>query len=210
MTLDVRLLAIAGPPVLEESRFVAACRAAADGGVTAIQVRFKAAPAATTLRLTEALLKAVAVPVYVNDRADVALAAGAHGVHLGAEDVPPAAIRRWAPPPFRIGVSVGSPAEAAAIRDVAVDYWSVGAVFATATKPDAGLPIGIAGFRRLASLAPPHLSVIAIGGITATNADRVLAAGAGGVAVSSAIFGAPNVTAAARCLREVLDRREES
>lgn len=208
MTLDVRLLAIAGPPALDASRAVAACRAAADGGVTAIQLRFKTAPAATLLRLTEALLSAVAVPVYVNDRADVALAGGAHGVHLGAADVPPAAIRDIAPPPFRIGVSVGSAAEAAAIREVAVDYWSVGAVFATATKSDAGPAIGIAGFRELARLAPAEIPVIAIGGITAASATQVLSAGARGLAVGSAIFGAPNVTAAARRLWEILDRDE--
>jgi thiamine-phosphate pyrophosphorylase len=205
MTRDVRLLAIVGPPTLSESRLVDACREAVAGGVTAVQVRLKTAPAATIYRVTEALLGALEVPVYVNDRSDVAIASGAHGVHLGAEDVPPAAVRRFAPHSFRIGVSVGSETEAAAVRDVDVDYWSVGSVFATVTKPDAGPPIGSTGFQRLAALAPSAMTVIAIGGVSAANAGEILAAGAHGIAVSQAIFGAPDVEAAARALRSIVE-----
>lgn len=206
MTRDVRLLAIAGPPGLRESRLLDACRAAAAGGVTAVQLRLKSTPASTIYRLTEALLAALEIPVYVNDRSDVAVASGAHGVHLGADDVPPAAVRRFAPRPFRIGVSVGSEAEAASLQAAEVDYWSVGSVFATATKPDAGSPIGIEGFQRLAALAPDGMPVIAIGGIRVANAGEILRAGAQGIAVSQAIFAAPDVEAAARALRNVVEQ----
>ncbi len=202
---DVRLLAIAGPPVLPPARLVDACRRAAAGGVTAIQLRWKQAPAGELVHLTEALLRAVPVPVYVNDRADVALAAGAHGVHLGADDAAPDAVRRLAPRPFRIGVSVGSPAEAEAVRAADVDYWSVGAVYATTTKPDAGPPIGTAGFRALAALAPSGLPVIAIGGVSAASAAEMVAAGAHGIAVSAAVFAAADIQAAAQALRRAVD-----
>ena len=205
MIRDVRLLAIAGPPAVAEVRLLDACRAAVAGGVTAVQVRMKTAPAATIYRVTEALLGALDVPVYVNDRADVAIASGAHGVHLGAQDIPSAALRRLAPPPFRIGVSVGSEAEVAAVRGVDVDYWSIGSVFHTATKLDAGAPIGIAQFQHLAHLAPHGIPVIAIGGVTAATAGAVLRAGADGIAVSQALFGASDVEAAARRLRQIVD-----
>lgn len=206
MTRDVRLLAIAGPPALRESHLLDACRAAEAGGVTAVQLRLKTAPSSTIYRITEALLEALEIPVYVNDRSDVAVASGAHGVHLGADDVPPAAVRRFAPRPFRIGVSVGSDAEAKSVQGADVDYWSVGSVFATATKPDAGSPIGIQEFQRLAALAPNAISVIAIGGIQAANAGEILRAGARGIAVSQAIFGAPDVEAAARALWRVVEQ----
>lgn len=203
---DVSLVAIAGPPVVAVSALTTACRAAAAGGVTSVQVRIKNARAGELLRATEALRVALSIPVYVNDRADVALAARAHGVHVGAEDVPPEAIRALAGRPFRIGISVGSAAEVEAALQADVDYWSVGPIFATDTKPDAGAPLGTTGFCDLASRAPASLPVIAVGGITAENAAQVLEAGAHGIAVSSALFSASDITRAARALRDVVDR----
>lgn len=194
---------------MPRERIVEAAEAAVQGGVTAIQLRVKDAPAGALLRLVEPLVHALAVPVYVNDRADVAWLGGARGVHVGAEDLPPGRIRRFAPRPFRIGVSVGTAAEADQVQGADVDYWSVGSVFATATKPDAGAPIGVAGFRALAARAPLRMPVMAIGGIDATNAAAVLQAGAVGVAVSSAIFAAPDVTAAAWALRGVVDSEQK-
>lgn len=205
MPLDVRLLAIAGPPVVPERRLRDACQAAVAGGVTALQLRWKEAPGGPLLQAVEAVLAACAVPVYVNDRADVALAAGAHGVHLGREDVPAGAVRAIAPRPFRIGISVGNPEEAETARAADVDYWSIGPMYATGTKPDAGRPMEPDGFRLLAALAPRGTPVIAIGGITAATAGDVLRAGAQGIAVSAAIFGAHDIEAAARALREAID-----
>ncbi len=205
MKEEVRLVAIAGPPIVEVSALVDACCAAARGGATAVQVRMKGAPAAELLRVTEAVCAAVSIPVYVNDRADVALAARAHGVHLGPDDVPPDAIRTLAPSPFRIGISVGSPTEADAALRADVDYWSIGPIFATETKPDAGPPIGASGFQELARRAPADLPVIAIGGITATNVADVLEAGAAGVAVGRAVFSAGDIERATRALRDMVD-----
>jgi len=102
-------------------------------------------------------------------------------------------------------VSVGSPAEAARVAGVAVDYWSIGPVYRTPTKPDAGPPIDVTGFRTLARLAPAGMPIVAIGGIDRANAAEVMRAGAHGVAVISAVFGSPDVRRAARALREAVD-----
>jgi thiamine-phosphate pyrophosphorylase len=205
MMSDLRLVAIASPPFVAPHTMVEACRAVERGGATAVQVRLKHASAAELLEVSTQLVTALSIPVYVNDRADVALAAGAHGVHLGADDVDPIDVRAMAPRPFRLGVSVGTPVEAAAARRADVDYWSCGSIYATGTKSDAGTPIGPEGFRALARLAPRGMPVLAIGGVTSANAPAVLRAGASGIAVISAIFGAPDIAAATRVLRAMVD-----
>jgi thiamine-phosphate pyrophosphorylase len=205
MRSDLRLLAIAGPPVLKLRDIVEMSRRAADGGVTAVQLRIKDVPAATLLEIATQLRAALTIPVWVNDRADVALAAGACGVHVGTGDIPPAAVRAFAGDRLQVGVSVGDEAEAAAARAAAADYWSIGALYATGTKPDAGTPIGPARFRALAALAPEGMTTIAIGGIGVENVAEVLAAGAHGVAVSQAVFAAGDVRRAAQSLRDVID-----
>jgi thiamine-phosphate pyrophosphorylase len=171
-----------------------------------VQLRVKRAPAARLLELTKALRATLTVPVYVNDRADIALAGGAHGVHVGSDDLPPSAVRDLAGDTLRIGVSVGTDKEAARAVEERVDYWSIGSVYTTGTKPDAGPAIGPQGFQALARRAPAAMTTIAIGGITHANAAAVLDAGAHGVAVSSAVFGALDVTRAARDMRAVVDR----
>ena len=141
-------------------------------------------------------MRAVDVPVIINDRADVAIAAGAAGVHLGIDDVPPRAIRVFAPEDFIIGVSVGSDTEVE--NSAGADYAGIGPVFHTGTKHDAGRPIGVAEFSRLA--VATGLPAVAIGGITALNANIVMEAGAAGVAAVSAIFGANDPRSAAAVL----------
>jgi len=209
--MDLRLLAILDPALLRAQEPVAAARAAEQGGATALQVRMKKASAFELWELTRRLLDEVTIPVYVNDRADVAWAAGAHGVHLGQDDVPAEAVRQWWPPPpsFRIGISVGTTAEADRTRawDPGVDYWSIGPLYRTASKADAGVPLGPTGFSALARRAPAGLPVIGIGGITQHNAAHVIRAGAAGVAVISAIFGGPasRIVDAARVIRASVD-----
>ncbi len=205
MSVDVRLIAILDPAVLDGRDPAQAAHAAAIGGATALQVRAKTLSAGALLALVERVAGAVDVPVYVNDRADVAWVAGAAGVHVGADDVPADRLRTLAPPDFRIGVSVGDAAEAELVRDAAPDYWSIGAVYATGSKLDAGTPIGPAGFRRVAALAPAGMPLVAIGGVTAANAAAVVAAGADGVAVIRAVFGVSDIAAAARALRRAVD-----
>jgi thiamine-phosphate pyrophosphorylase len=201
VSADWRLVAILDPSVLHGRDLVTAAAAAQAGGATAIQLRMKGAPAGRMFDTARALLQRLSVPLYINDRADVAWAARARGVHLGQDDVPAGPLRGLLPPPFCIGLSVGSPDEARMASAATVDYWSVGPVYRTSTKADAGVPLGTAGFRDLARRAP-GVPVIGIGGISAQNAAEVIRAGAAGVAVISAIFGAPDVK---RATREIWD-----
>lgn len=204
--LDVRLLVIAGPPQVPVDALPGACAAAVDGGATAVQIRLKRIGARELFRITQRLIAILPVPIYVNDRADVAWLAGAAGVHLGASDVIPAAVRRFAGLPFRVGVSVGTPQEAAAVATAPVDYWSIGPFAATDTKADAGAPIGAAGFSALAARAPLTMPVIAIGGIELANVESALRAGARGIAVSRGVFHATDIRAAVQRLRDIVDR----
>ncbi len=204
MSIDVRLIAIWDPSVLG-TRAIASVQAVEAGGATALQVRMKNSGAGELLRWTEQLMRAVTLPVFVNDRVDVAWVAGAAGVHLGAADLCANRVRGVSPRTLHIGVSVGTGAEAARALKGEPDYWSLGPVFATGTKADAGPAIGIDGFRSLAELAPAHVPVVAIGGITAQCARAVCEAGASGVAVVNAIFGAPNPERATRELRAAVD-----
>ena len=186
------------------------CRRAVSGGATMIQARLKGASARDLAALARALVSALAVPVLVNDRVDVALATGAAGAHLGQDDPPLDVLRPHVPPGFILGLSVGSRAEADRAAAWPADYWSVGPCFPTATKADAGAPLGTAGFAALARRAPAGVPVIAIGGITAERAAALAAADAAGVAVTAAVFGASDPAAAARALRAAFDGPLES
>lgn len=180
------------------------CRRAVTGGATLIQVRSKTQPPHAVAGLTRALVAALAVPVLVNDRVDVALAAGAAGAHLGQDDPPLDRLRPVVPPGFILGISVGSAVEAERVQGWPADYWSVGPCYATGTKPDAGVALGPAGFAALARCAPAGVPVVAIGGITAANARPLLAAGAAGVAVIAAVLAASDPERAARELAGAL------
>lgn len=174
---------------------VALALAAERGGVTSLQVRLKQANPRELAELVRALVRALRIPVLVNDRPDVAIAAGAKGVHLGPDDLPVELARRIAPPGFVIGASVGSAKEAASAGSA--DYWGVGPWRETSTKGDAGTELGSAGFQSLVGLAGTK-PVLAIGGVTPEDVPRVLAAGGKGVAVVSGILGEEDVEAAAR------------
>jgi thiamine-phosphate pyrophosphorylase len=198
---QLRLMVITDPVLLKGRDAVAVCRAAVAGGATLIQVRWKDGTPAEILEFTHSLVAALPVPVLVNDRVDIALAAGAAGAHLGWEDPPLDALRPHLPAGFLLGLSVGSPDEAARAPGTA-DYWSVGPCFDTPTKHDAGAPLGPDGLAALGRLAPEGVPVIGIGGITANNARLVIEAGAIGVAVVGAVIGTSNPETAARALRQ--------
>jgi thiamine-phosphate pyrophosphorylase len=210
VSVDLRLIAIADPAVLGGRDLIEAARRAQRGGATMIQLRMKHASTGEIFQMARKLVQELEIPVYINDRADVALAAGARGVHLGVEDLPAAAVRDFAPQGFGIGLSVGNEEEVRLLGASPVDYWSIGSIFRTSTKPDAGEPIGIEGFRRVARQAPPGMSLVAIGGIDASNAAQLIRAGAHGVAVISAVFGVSDVEGAARRIREAVDREFEN
>jgi thiamine-phosphate diphosphorylase len=172
------------------------------GGATMVQLRLKHANARTLLEVARALVRSLSVPIIVNDRADVALASGAAGVHLGIDDLPVRAVRSIAPPAFIIGASLGSDAEIDNAR--AADYVGIGSVYGTRSKHDAGIPIGLEGLSRLVRLV--DRPAVGIGGITADNAEAVIGAGAAGVAALSAVFGAEHPDHAARAIRYAIGR----
>ncbi len=136
----------------------------------------------------------------VNDRPDVALACGADGVHLGQSDMPVGTARQLAPPGFVIGASVGTVREAQEAEQSGADYVALSPVFATGSKDDAGPGHGLDELRAIR--AAVRLPVLAIGGITRENAAEVIAAGADGIAVISAVVAAADIAGAARELRE--------
>jgi thiamine-phosphate pyrophosphorylase len=174
------------------------------GGATMVQLRLKDADARTQVEVARALVAALParIPLIMNDRADLAIAAGAAGVHVGPEDLPSAAVRRILGPERIIGVSVGNDAEALQASDA--DYVGIGPVYATASKGDAGDAIGIAELERLMLVCARP--AVAIGGIDATNAGAVIAAGASGIAVIRALFSASDPEEAARSLRSAIGR----
>ncbi len=181
--------------------------AAVRGGVTLVQLREKTLPDARVVELArrlKELLAAHGVPLIVNDRVEAARAADAAGVHLGQDDLDAARAREVLGPGRLIGVSAGTPREAARVDKARADYVGVGSVYATPSKPDAGAPIGVCGLAALAAALAP-LPVVAIGGIGAGNAAEVMASGAArGVAVVSAIGSAADPEGAARSLRRAI------
>ena len=176
-------------------------RAALRGGAPSIQLRGKDQPAREQVDLARALLaetRAAGALLWVNDRLDVALAAGADGVHLGQDDLPMDAARRIVPAGFLIGISAETPELALAARRDGADYVGTGPVYPTGSKADAGDAIGLP---RIADVARAiRIPVVGIGGISVANTADVIRAGAAGVAVISAVMQAADPEAATRAL----------
>ena len=158
--------------------------AAVAAGIELIQLREKRLTARVLFELSEqtaALTRASATRLLINDRADVAAAAGADGVHLTTQSIDAATIRRTFGEDFLIGVSTHSLAEAEVAKEVGADFVVFGPVFATPSKEDADPPIGLEGLSAICDAV--SAPVIAIGGIDAENAAGCIHAGARGVAV---------------------------
>jgi len=173
------------------------------GGVTLVQLRGKGIPPRELCgrgAQVKALLDPHKIPLIVNDDVAVALAIEADGVHLGQDDLPPTAARLLLGEEALIGLSVGSPAEAVDVDEAVIDYVSIGPIYGTSTKSDAGPAIGVEGFDRVRRLFP-DLPAVAIGGITPDNAADVVRAGATGLAVASALCRAADPAVVARDLR---------
>lgn len=205
--LDLSLYVIADPRACAGRPLAEVVGAAIAGGATVVQLRVKEATTREMLLLAEEirwLTAEAGIPFIVNDRADVAVATDADGVHLGPEDLPVRAARRVLGPRRIIGASVGTVEEARQAEADGADYLGVGSVFPTASKPDAGEPIGVDGVRTIAQAV--HIPIVGIGGITAANAPLVLQAGAVGVAVLSAVVGDPDPAGAARRLRGTITK----
>lgn len=175
-------------------------RAAARGGAAWVQLRDKTAPdndLAALVRLLLPEMAALGALLIVNDRVEVALAAGAHGLHIGQGDGDAGAIRQRMPPGMILGLSIESVAQARLIPP-GVCYIGAGPVRATLTKPDHAPPIGFDGLAQI--VAATALPTYAIGGLQPGDAGAVRSAGASGLAVVSAVTRAPNPEAATRAL----------
>lgn len=188
-------MAVTDDRVLAGRDLVASCASAVRGGATTVQLRLKRATPRELAEVARGLLAILPVPLFVNDRLDVALAVGAAGAHLGPDDLPGAIARRVAPPGFILGASVGSEPEAT--PSGWADYWGVGPLRGTGTKGDAGEPIGIEGFAAIERLSDGR-PCIAIGGVRPEDGAEVVRRGGAGVAVVSGIFvGDPEANARA-------------
>lgn len=201
----LRLMLVTDDAFVAGRDLVALVQAAERGGVTSVQLRLKAASPRALVEAARALIGAVRIPVLVNDRPDVALAAGAAGVHLGPDDLPVPLARRIAPPGFLIGASAGTAEEAA--DAVGADYWGVGPWRATTTKPDAGAALGAEGFARVVRLAG-ETPCVAVGAVRPEDVSEIRRAGGAGVAVISGILAAADVERAARAYAAALERAD--
>ncbi|CAN5295168.1 thiamine phosphate synthase [soil metagenome] len=196
----LRLIAITDEPGESVETVLAWADAVVRGGATMVQLRAKLLGSGPLLTLARALVSELPVPLIVNDRVDVAILAGAAGVHLGTDDLPVDRVRALTPNGFIIGASVGGDDELEGARGA--DYVGVGPVFATASKADAGTALGASEAARL--IKASGLPGAAIGGITPLNAREVIEAGADGIAVLSAVSGNPR--SAARALRSAIGK----
>ena len=177
--------------------------AAVSGGVTCVQLREKHCSTREFLeeaRRVRELLVGTGVPLFINDRLDVALAVAADGVHLGQNDMHISDARRLVGERLVIGISAESVADAIRAEAEGADYIGVSPVFTTPTKMDTAPPLGLDGLRAIRRAV--QLPLVAIGGIDANNAAQVLRAGADGLAVVSAIVSAPCPRTAAAGLRQ--------
>ena len=187
-------------------------REALAAGAPTIQLRLKSASARELLEAAQTLMpivRSAGALFIVNDRLDVALAAGADGVHLGPDDLPVKDVRRvtgaravdadarsGVADTFIVGYSTDTTDEAARAEAEGADYLGVGAVYATANKSDAGDVIGLEGLRRVVKAV--SIPVVAIGGITPERAPAVAKAGACGSAAIGAVMSAAEPAEAVR------------
>jgi thiamine-phosphate pyrophosphorylase len=187
------------PDLEDTALLVAKAAAAIAGGAALLQYRHKTASPALRgkqARALAALCRSRGCRFIVNDDVELALAVGADGVHVGRDDPDPRAARERLGPGRLLGVSCYNEiARARAALAAGADYIAVGSMFPSSVKPGAvRAPLALIGEARAATGLP----VVAIGGITLDNAPQVIAAGAAALAVISALFDAPDITAAAR------------
>ena len=212
MKVDLRLYALLDPQRAGGHALPDLARRVVDGGATLLQLRDKLGSIREMIGRARAIKEALAgtgVPLLVNDRVDVALAAGADGVHVGQDDMRPADARALLGPHAIVGLSVKTVAQAETAPLDLLDYVCIGGVFATASKDNTSAPIGIDGLRSIVAALRARSADFptgAIAGIDSTNAADVVAAGVDGVAVISALSITADPTAAARNLRALVDR----
>lgn len=210
MDVDLRLYALADPAVSGDRSLADLAKRIA-GSATLVQLRDKHGSTRTMLAEARALIGVLApldIPLLINDRVDVALAAEADGVHIGQDDMPAADARLLLGKTAIIGLSVKTLEQAREAPLDLLDYVAIGGVYGTTSKDNTSAPIGIDGLRSIVQVIrarEPKFPICAIAGINASNAADVIAAGADGIAVISALSMAPDPGLAARTLRNAVD-----
>lgn len=175
------------------------------GGVTLVQLREKDISTREFYELAKslmAILKPLNIPLIINDRLDIALAVDADGLHIGQSDLPYAVARKLMGYEKIIGLSVENIEQARDANELDVDYIGLSPVFSTNTKLDINTPLELAGIKEIASFTK-HKTV-AIGGINDSNAESIIASGADGIAVVSAIVSHENPKHAALTLKSLV------
>jgi len=210
--VDISLYALIDPERSGGRELPDLTKLVVDGGASLLQLRDKHSSTRDMVARARAIRSAASgrgIPLLINDRVDVALAADADGVHVGQDDMSVEDARRLLGPQAIIGLSITKMAHVEAAPLDLLDYVFIGAVFATTSKDDAGKPIGLQGVSDIARAIrarKPDIPVGAISGIDHTNAGEVIAAGVDGVAVISALSMVSDPTAATRELKAVIDR----
>jgi thiamine-phosphate pyrophosphorylase len=210
--VDLRLNAIVDPERANGRSLAELTRVVVAGGATLIQLRDKHGSTRRMIeeaRAIKAVLAGTGVPLVINDRVDVAMIAEADGVHVGQDDMRAEDARRLLGPKAIIGVSIKTVALANAAPLDVLDYAGVGGVYATTSKNNPNAPIGVAGLRDIVAAfraRKPDFPIVGIAGIDAGNAAPVVDAGADGVAVISALSMQNDPAAAARELRDIVDK----
>ena len=210
MKFDLRLYALLDPAVAGGRALDDLARLVA-GSASLVQLRDKHGSTRALIeqaRALRAVLEPEDIPLVINDRVDVALAAEADGVHIGQDDMPAEDARLLLGRRAIIGLSLSSVRHAEEAPLDLIDYVGIGAVYPTGSKDDASAPIGVAGLREIAAVVrrrKPGFPICGISGINAGNAAAVIAAGADGVAVISALSLAADPATAALQLRGVVD-----
>ncbi len=213
--VDYRLNAIVDGGLRPLGNLAEMAGVAARNGATIVQYRDKEASTRRMIMQAQEIRAALAgtgVPLVVNDRVDVALAAGADGIHIGRDDMPAETARRLLGPGAIIGLTVKNEADADAAIAAPIDYACIGGVFETLSRKNPDPPVGLEGFRGLRArigAAKPELPVGAIAGIDVPRTAQAVQAGASGVAVISAIFRAADIAAATRELRAAVDNAKD-
>jgi thiamine-phosphate pyrophosphorylase len=203
---DVRLYYVTDGPLSAENGLVETALMAVRGGATMVQLRDPLATPGNLVMQAKALVAALhplGVPVIVNDRPEVALAASAAGCHVGQGDHPVAQVRAMLGDDAIVGLSITHPAQMAHAPWDEIDHLGVGPVVSRGVKADAAEPMGFAGLAECVRLS--RKPVVAIGGMTVAVVPQCIAAGADGVAVVAAIAGADDPEEEAMALRTAVD-----
>jgi len=178
-----------------------------DGGVRVMQLRMKRTPVREALSAARAVVarcREAGAVCLINDRVDWALLSGAHGVHVGDEDLPPEDARALLGPGRLVGVTTRSLEMVKAARAAGADYAGLGPVFPTGTKVVNAPPLGLEALRRIVAESP--LPLVAISGIRLENLEAVAATGVHGAAVASDLLAAPDIAEQARRLGQAFER----